>query len=215
MTFSQENAGASSQSEGDNCGCRLNGSQRSGVVLADSPKKPGGMTPMTVTRARFNWRLLPMAGAGKSMLPEVVADHRDRGGRPVFACREGAAGARGYTQHLEIVAGHEGSIGGFDGAAAQNDGSGTGSEHARENLLARRHFPIERIAKGQRLLVAHQVDEYELLRASDRQRAEHHGVEHLIDGGVGADAQRQGEDSGGGESRTAAQLAQGIAQVLR
>src|ERR1019366_3668799 len=47
-----------------------------------------------------------------------------------------------------------------------------------------------------------------------RERAEDDGVEHLVDGGVGADAEREGQDGGGGEPGIVAELAERVGEVL-
>ena len=49
----------------------------------------------------------------------------------------------------------------------------------------------------------------------ERERAKEDGVDDREDGGVGADAQREGEDGDGGEAEVLAHQAQGEADVLR
>ena len=66
-----------------------------------------------------------------------------------------------------------------------------------------------------RLAVVQQLNLHQPLRFLHRQRAERHGVQHLVDGGVGADAERQRHHGGGCEPWGSAQLAERVSQVLR
>ncbi|SPE41295.1 hypothetical protein SBA3_420013 [Candidatus Sulfopaludibacter sp. SbA3] len=154
--------------------------------------------------------------SGELALPESVTDHGDGGGGAIVSFGEAAPAARRDAQHLEIVARHQRGIDRFDmGAAAQDDGLTTGGKHPRHYPLPRRHFAIERIAEGQYLFVSHQTDQHELLAVADGQGAEDHGIQHLVNGGIGADPQCQRQDGCSGEGGTLAQLPQGVAEILR
>jgi hypothetical protein len=54
-----------------------------------------------------------------------------------------------------------------------------------------------------------------LVGLADWQGPEDNGIEDLVYGGVGADSEREGEDGRRGESGSAAELAEGVAEVLR
>ncbi len=58
-------------------------------------------------------------------------------------------------------------------------------------------------------------EENELSRVGDGERAEHDGIDEAKDGGVGADAESEGEDGDGGKSRRVAQGTEGVAEVLQ
>jgi len=55
----------------------------------------------------------------------------------------------------------------------------------------------------------------ETIRILKRERAEHGGVDHAEDGGVGADAKRQRDDRDGGEARSFAHRAACVFEILQ
>ena len=57
------------------------------------------------------------------------------------------------------------------------------------------------------------LDEHEPVGGRVRQRPQEHGLDHGEERGVGADAERQGEDRSGGERGFAHEHAQGVADV--
>ncbi len=152
-------------------------------------------------------------------LPESMTDYGDGCDGMLVGIGEGAAAAGGDAQHLEIIAADDGGVHRFDGAASAQNGIVqrfvAGGEHARDHLLAGRHLAIEGIAEAERLPVFPQLNIDELLAVSDRQRAKDHRVQHLVNGGVGADSECEREDGGGGEAGALAQLPERIAEVLR
>ena len=61
--------------------------------------------------------------------------------------------------------------------------------------------------------VLRSADEDQLLGTSDRQGLQHHGIEHAEDRGCGANAERQREDAGRGETGGPPQAARGVSPV--
>ena len=131
----------------------------------------------------------------------------------VIAVMEEAAEERGDAEGVEVAAGGlevparlRVSVGGktnLSEAIGADGGKGTvaGAEIA---IVGKRHRDIVVVAV---------LDEGELAGLGDGGGAEEERIDDAEDDDVGGDAEGEREDGGGGKARTAAELAQGVAEV--
>ena len=120
---------------------------------------------------------------------------------------------RGYGPEIAGYLRHHRSIGGItvgDGLVAVFI-----SAHFVEGL--RLSAPVEKVCAADQLSLESLVifgQPKKPLRLRVVQRFDEHSVDHAEDGGVQADAEREGEDDDDGEDRVAAQAAKRVAGVL-
>jgi hypothetical protein len=172
--------------------------------------------------------------AGVVVLPVFVADDGDRGGAgDVVGIGDKAAGSRSEAEGAEVVAGdeltHDGACGFLGAIAADGDGAVGESGLNGGERLELGDFLLELLPGvggeervGVAVGVATGVDAAVVVVAkADEGRgvgngkvAHEDGVDEGEDGSVGANAESQGEDGGGGEAGGFLQLPQRVADVL-
>ena len=153
--------------------------------------------------------------AGEPRLPEVVADHRHgmRARRHIVGRRQQPAARSGAdAEDVEEVAGDNQAVHQFGrvaGIEARADAAPAGE--AVEMLVVVAQRRVHRI--GEHAAVA-AGDVGEAGRVADPQALEQRGVDEAEDGGVGADAEGEGQHGGHREAGLPAQHAGGVAHVL-
>ena len=167
---------------------------------------------MAVERKGFSDRR--RAGA-VGALPEAVAEHGDgRAAADVVRGLQQAAGGGREAEAAEEAAAHPGA-GNPPRLAARREvehrlaAAGTG-EGAGEEVFAVAQLLPDRV--GEDVVVVHR-DLHQLFRMSDRERAQHHGVDQAEDRRVGADAEGEREDGDQREAGAPAQHARRVAQI--
>jgi len=153
-------------------------------------------------------------------LPKAVTDYRDRSGVAaaveVVIRREDAAAHGWDPEDAEIIAADPQAFGEMAlSALGQVEAGAAKGQSPREGLLVVADLLPDRIGDigvigaalgGGKL--------HKALRIFHWQRTQHYSVEDAENGRVCADAKRQGENCGGGETGIGAQGAQGVTGVL-
>ena len=155
--------------------------------------------------------------AAELALPEAGADqdHRRRA-RPVLVGGEVAPEHRLDAEHAEEVRRDELALEALRLADA-GQAEALHARHRHRGEAAVLPLPVaeveerDRAAPEVRLAL---VDRDQLLGARVRERLEEDAAHHREEGGVGADAEREGHDRDGGEAGAAPEDAQAVAQVL-
>ena len=181
--------------------------------------EPGGHHADDLDGDVVEQQLAPDDGriAAVTRLPQRIAEdgHRRPVGR-VLGLGERAAHQRRRAEHVEQVGGgeadphpHRFAISGQVLLARRPAGDG---RHAR------REFPVipDFLRREPGLVEADPLapDEHALLRRRVRERGEEDGLHHAENGGRGPDAEGQGDQRGGRESRALPQVAGRTAKVL-
>ena len=88
------------------------------------------------------------------------------------------------------------------------------STEPRASSQGRNAIAVRTVAREVGLFARFPAEDDEMLRVGDGDGAEHDAVDDGEDGGVGADAEGEGEDDDGGEERGFADAAEGEAEIL-
>ncbi len=153
--------------------------------------------------------------AAEALVPEAVGQHRHvvatddaffgpevtTGGQPVADHREEPRGHGARLHLLRMIRGRE-----VRGPAA---------ERVQVLKYGRLPLPLEERARGADVPVVLDArpDHDELIRLGIRQRREQRRVDHAEDGGVGGDAQREGQHGDGGEAGVPAQHPHAVSRI--
>ena len=159
--------------------------------------------------------------AAEQPLPDAIAEHQHfRRLRPVVVRLDGAAEERRRAEQRKERAADaraEDALGQLQPA----DVEGPAGEE-RDALERRQAPPVlvigQRAARDRAGAIAIDLAVHEREHAGGiavRRRPQDHGADDAEDGGVGADAERQRDDGGDGESRRAPQQADGVDDVAR
>ena len=158
------------------------------------------------------------AGVGaEAGAPEVFRDHHDVGvaAGTVLVRQESAAQQRRDAQHLQELVTHLHAVQALGHVAAKVVADRHRDRQCVKCLLVL--APVEERAAGHAVGAAvgtHLGDQHHAVRLGVGQRAQEHRVEHAVDGGVGADAERERQDGDDGEAGTAGQQAKTDPGVL-
>ena len=139
----------------------------------------------------------------------------------VFLRVEHAAERRLDAKHREVVAGDQLGVDPLGLVVdAHRRGHEAAAEHLRQRLGLLLQILVERVRVHARAHVAAHVrallvEHHQLVGGVNGQLAQQELVDQREDRGVGADAERQGEDGDGGKQRAAAKAAERQAEVVQ
>jgi hypothetical protein len=154
--------------------------------------------------------------AREAALPIAIADYggRRRRRHHIVGRGEQSAGGGFEAEQAVVAAGDE--IGGDELLFAVDDHRLAG-DHLSERSRNGFHVVAELLEQGKGddawTTVEKACDLDEPVRFADRQRAQHHRVDQREDGGVGADAERKGQDRDGSEPWRPSQRAHRVTQI--
>jgi hypothetical protein len=169
----------------------------------------------------------PLADDGRISMkpigPRCPAQDRHRctrGAERVVLGTEQPADGRRRAEHREVVADNVFAVDrvGVDAVRTEMETGRRHTDQIREHvgLIAKSLVVLPGVRVGRRLarirVLAEELDE--VARIPHWQRAEHQGVDQAEDGGVGADAQSEGEDGHRSETGRAAHHADGVTKIL-
>ena len=197
----------------------------------------GGQAGVSAFKARggyaddLEWRSVEAdvfaddVGAGsEAVAPEVVLEDDDGMSVAVFVISgsEQAAELRAYAEDLEVVAGDEADTDHLAAVFADEAGAlHSDAGEAAEDGVAVAEFQVLGVGEGVTAVAAlraeaaaFQAELHEFARVFDGQHAQQDLVHQGEHGGVGADAEGQGEDGDGGEDRGFDQSADGETEFL-
>ena len=204
-------------------GCTLIGTAMSNPLPTTGPKKSAGATPTMVAGVRSTITCAPIDARrpGETALPQSMTDDDHRTVRPsavdVVGDSDCATEDRPHSERREIVAADEMVL---DRLARASVGQHRlAAERPGEGAIERRPVAanlVERFVAGPVPWLQNSAET--ITRAMwipDRQRAQQQPVHEGKDCGVGADAEREGEESDGGDDRCPAQRTDGEPEILK
>jgi len=145
--------------------------------------------------------------AKPALVDPLAEDHYPIPPRLGFLGGEGAAQHAAHTQNIEKAGRHARAIDLFRlRAAAQIEAAVTKEGQAGEDVVL--IAPLDKVLEARLHALGHQAiqrrigfpNHHQALRIAIRHGMQQHGIEDRKDGGIGADAQRQGDGRGQGES---------------